>query len=404
MGANQPARPSGPTPDSEVFDEKMNPFDKSFKKESTIIVTNDKKTSSKGVNRTLFPKESYKVDNVLRAPEKEFRSVTPEMIEAAKTTVDKVIEGAKEKALVIQNEPSNSVPTPSSNKLEKVEVFVTKAKNLNNGSMFGKSDPYVVVSYNKNEFRSKTVSNNPNPTWNFRADLDITSNENLISLMVFDEDIGKDDIIGELNLDIMEMTKTEPICDQWFKLSNCKSGEILLTIKLYYVANSASGTEQQLDMNIETFQEVEIIKQRGFQEGDRFSRISTDDLTQDKQKQVQEMISDFLDKDNEELNKVNTVEIAICKKEEKDEEHKKVELSVKNTKDEMSSEITHPHQKGATNTIETKKINEKALDKAGDPKTEQNENREKSKAEQVKEMIEEFLDKDNEELNKVNTV
>merc|ERR1711915_909293 len=47
--ANQPARPSGPTPDSEVFDEKMNPFDKSFKKESTIIVTNDKKTSSKGV-------------------------------------------------------------------------------------------------------------------------------------------------------------------------------------------------------------------------------------------------------------------------------------------------------------------------------------------------------------------
>merc|ERR1712228_317552 len=85
-----------------------------------------------------------------------------------------------------------------------------------------------------------------------------------------------------------------------------------------------------------------------------------------KAEQVKEMISDFLDKDNEELNKVNTVEIAICKKEEKDEEHKKVELSVKNTKDEMSSEITHPHQKGATNTIETKKINEKALDKAGD--------------------------------------
>merc|ERR1712083_232495 len=209
-----------------------------------------------------------------------------------------------------------------------------------------------------------------------------------------------------------DMTKTEPICDQWFKLSNCKSGEILLTIKLYYMANSASGTERQSDINIETFQEVELIKQKGFQEGDRFSRISTDDLTQDKgthisekderdqkifqvdkQKQVQEMISEFLDKDNEELNKVNTVEIAICKKEEKDEEHKKVELSVKNTKDEMSSEITHPHQKGATNTIETKKINEKALDKAGDPKTEQNENREKSKAEQVQEMISDFLDK-----------
>merc|ERR1711915_6195 len=59
--ANQPARPSGPTPDSEVFDEKMNPFDKSFKKKVQLLVTNDKKTSSKGVNRTLFPKESYKV-------------------------------------------------------------------------------------------------------------------------------------------------------------------------------------------------------------------------------------------------------------------------------------------------------------------------------------------------------
>merc|ERR1711915_829826 len=115
----------------------------------------------------------------------------------------------------------------------------------------------------------------------------------------------------------------------------------------------------------------------------------------DKQKQVQEMISEFLDKDNEELNKVNTVEIDICKK---------VEFSVKNTKDEMPSDITHPHQQEATNTIETKKANEKALDKAGDPKKEQNENREKSKTVQVKEMIEEFLDSDDEESLESNPV
>merc|ERR1711915_656301 len=35
--AYQPARPSGPTPDSEVFDEKMNPFDKSFKKKVQLL-------------------------------------------------------------------------------------------------------------------------------------------------------------------------------------------------------------------------------------------------------------------------------------------------------------------------------------------------------------------------------
>merc|ERR1712198_743338 len=113
-----------------------------------------------------------------------------------------------------------------------------------------------------------------------------------------------------------------------------------------------------------------------------------------KQKQVQEMISEFLNEDNEELNKVNTVEIAICKKEEKAEEQNSVDFSVKDTKEEKSSKITNPHQQKATNTIETKKINEKALDKAGELKTEHNENEEKSKTEQVKEMIEEFLDSD----------
>merc|ERR1712106_1061815 len=100
--ANQPARPSGPTPDSELREDKTTgPFDNVVKKQTTVVVKEERKISNNVVKRTLFP-EDYEGDKqTLKAPEKDYRSVSPEIIEVAKSTVEKGIEGAKIKVTEI---------------------------------------------------------------------------------------------------------------------------------------------------------------------------------------------------------------------------------------------------------------------------------------------------------------
>merc|ERR1712106_517312 len=100
--ANQPARPSGPTPDSELREDKTTgPFNSVVKKQTTVVVKEERKISNNVVKRSLFA-EDYEGDKqTLKAPEKDYRSVSPEIIEVAKSTVEKVIEGAKIKVTEI---------------------------------------------------------------------------------------------------------------------------------------------------------------------------------------------------------------------------------------------------------------------------------------------------------------
>ena len=68
--------------------------------------------------------------------------------------------------------------------------------DLVNKDVFGKSDPYVVVEYGGNKYRSKVEKNNLNPDWNFSTEIEVDSSmSDEIYINVFDEDIGRDDAI-----------------------------------------------------------------------------------------------------------------------------------------------------------------------------------------------------------------
>merc|ERR1711915_314800 len=101
--------------------------------------------------------------------------------------------------------------------------------NLMKTEFVGKSDPYIVVEYGDKTFKSKTVKNNQNPVWNFDFEFPVIEKQSEMKLSIFDEDIGKDDTMGEVLITIDDLIKEKQVINKCFKLQNCKSGEIYLS-------------------------------------------------------------------------------------------------------------------------------------------------------------------------------
>ena len=79
-------------------------------------------------------------------------------------------------------EVASSVP-----KWKRVKLIVIGARKLEKNGMFGKADPYVLLSYREQTAQSKTVKNNLNPEWNFEQTLDVDeASEEEITIEVFD--------------------------------------------------------------------------------------------------------------------------------------------------------------------------------------------------------------------------
>merc|ERR1711872_638068 len=96
--------------------------------------------------------------------------------------------------------------------------------------MFGKADPYVTLSMGKQTDKSATVKNSHNPEWNHKAAFDVDeTTPHEINISVFDEDVGKDDSLGNAVLDISSIQEKSQLINQWIPLSNCKSGKILVS-------------------------------------------------------------------------------------------------------------------------------------------------------------------------------
>lgn len=89
----------------------------------------------------------------------------------------------------------------------KLTITVTRANDLKNSELIGKSDPYVVV-YIRPLFKVKTkvVDNNLNPVWNQTFELIAEDKETqLLILEVFDKDIGQDTRMGIAKLPLIEL-------------------------------------------------------------------------------------------------------------------------------------------------------------------------------------------------------
>ena len=75
------------------------------------------------------------------------------------------------------------------------------------------------------KIKSGTIDNNHNPVWHFTALLTVLHDDDRVKITVFDDDIGKDDFLGETYLSVEELRRSGEITNQVFNLEKCKSGE-----------------------------------------------------------------------------------------------------------------------------------------------------------------------------------
>jgi hypothetical protein len=124
-----------------------------------------------------------------------------------------------------------------------VILTIHKGRDLERKGKFGKADPYVVLNTGKEKFKTNTVKNNHNPVWNYTVKFDLHKESSFeILLAVYDEDIGKDDSLGNAKLSIKELIKKQRLVDKWIPLKDCKSGEILISAE--FLEPSELGTER----------------------------------------------------------------------------------------------------------------------------------------------------------------
>ena len=85
--------------------------------------------------------------------------------------------------------------------------------------------------------KSGTVDNNHDPVWHFTGQLSVLDKDENIKLTVFDEDIGKDDFLGETNLSVEELRRSGEITNKVLNLENCKSGRLTISAKFVPLEN-----------------------------------------------------------------------------------------------------------------------------------------------------------------------
>ena len=124
-------------------------------------------------------------------------------------------------------EPTKVVEAPSADDDEKLCLVIHRASELQNKGLMGKSDPYVVVKYQDQKYKSKTVKNNQNPVWDFVVNMKVNPKvSNKIDVIVYDKDIMKDDIMGSAVLDVQDLLECGIVENKCIDLNKCKSGKL----------------------------------------------------------------------------------------------------------------------------------------------------------------------------------
>merc|ERR1711892_1575890 len=150
------------------------------------------------------------------------------------------------------SDDSTEVVTQKSKALEpgQIKITVHKARDIEKRGMFGKADPYVILTHGDQKAKSKTIKNNYNPEWDFTAKFDIKQEATEgITISVFDNDIGKDDALGQKILDISALQEYQNLKNQWIPLENCKTGEVLISAEFVPLAlvEKSIKVEKSLD-------------------------------------------------------------------------------------------------------------------------------------------------------------
>merc|ERR1712128_11380 len=152
----------------------------------------------------------------------------------------------------VSSDDSTEVGTQNPQAIEpgQIKITVHKARDIEKRGMFGKADPYVIMTHKDQKAKSKTIKNNYNPEWDFTAKFDIKKEVTEgITISVFDDDIGKDDALGQKILDISAIIKSQHKKNQWIPLENCKTGEVLISAEFVPLALVEKSTEVEKSLD-----------------------------------------------------------------------------------------------------------------------------------------------------------
>eukprot|EP00268_Persea_americana_P030067 TRINITY_DN2910_c0_g1_i3.p1 TRINITY_DN2910_c0_g1~~TRINITY_DN2910_c0_g1_i3.p1 ORF type:complete len:775 (-),score=124.91 TRINITY_DN2910_c0_g1_i3:313-2637(-) len=127
-------------------------------------------------------------------------------------------------------------------------VRVVKAKELPAKDVTGSCDPYVEVKLGNYKGRTPHFDKKTNPEWN---QVFAFSKERIqssgIEVVVMDKDVVKDDFIGMVNFELIEVPKRvppdSPLAPQWYRLEDRKGnkvkGELMLAVWMGTQADEA---------------------------------------------------------------------------------------------------------------------------------------------------------------------
>merc|ERR1719305_1335490 len=157
--------------------------------------------------------------------------VKEEVVEEKVTQI--IQESVSSSSKTMENQRTkDTVDDSSLNKRGVLEVKVNEAKELENKAMLGKSDPYVFIQFEDSKFQSQTVNSNLAPKWSFSTNLNISEdNTNNIQFSVFDDNYGKDQLLGSCSVPVREALQLADKEEQWMPLEGCKSGMISVSFK-----------------------------------------------------------------------------------------------------------------------------------------------------------------------------
>merc|ERR1711892_930802 len=138
------------------------------------------------------------------------------------------IEKEQKSANLSENEESSPVSNDMLLKPGLIKVIVFEASELVNKDMIGKSDPFVKIKFNDQEYKSKKVRNCLNPEWNFSANLAVKSSNEKddIVIEIYDDEFGSENFIGSYTLSLKQAVMDTDKEATWHNLSGCKTGKI----------------------------------------------------------------------------------------------------------------------------------------------------------------------------------
>ena len=145
-----------------------------------------------------------------------------------------------------------------------LEVKVIEGSDLEDKDIPGRSDPFVVLKFKEEKFKSQTVNNSLQPQWNFTTSLSVSeSDSHSIEISVFDDDIVGNSYSAPQLLGSCSVSLSEALSElgkaRWYPLQGARSGKV--SILFAFTEDQESDEESSFEM-VEEETKEEVVEEK----------------------------------------------------------------------------------------------------------------------------------------------